>query len=1067
MSNASSPGSVSPGRPANRFGTPPVRLSPSVAPAARAPVAGSVRQPGAGEFVRVRVPADVDREDEVLAGLTARQVVILAAGGVVVWLAWQAVGRLVPPLVFVGTLAPVSAVVVALALGRRDGLSFDRYVMAAMRHARTPRRQVHAPEGIPDVPDILDSATRAALGPNPSGLAPAEPVADGISTDGVVDLGRDGLSVLAAAGTVNFALRMPAEQEALTGAFAGWLNSLAGPVQILVRSHRTDLAQAVAAIRQQAPALPHPALERAAFGHAQFLTDLARSRDLLHRQTLLVHHQPAPRSPTGTSDVRSGRGASRGSLWVRRRREPGRVHHRRQDAGRGLIRQAQDAARLLAAAEVSVTPLDGSTAAGVLASACHPDRPHVSPPRATDPRPARQARATRTPTADPADPVPMDPAVDRVSVLPWPAPPSPDADRAAVASLPRSPAAAGPGTAAVAEASLTPESVEIGARQLRVGSDHVATLAVTGYPAEVRPGWLEPLLTYPGRLDIALHIEPVPPAVAADRLRKQRARLESTRRMTAARDRLANPEVDAAADDATELAYALARGETRLFRTGIYLSVHAATAAELDDAVAAVRAVAESLLLRIEPVTWRALQGWITTLPLGIDAIRLRRTLDTAALAATFPFTSSDLPATDPARPGDVRGVLYGTNASSPSGLVVWDRWSRDNYNSVILARAGSGKSYLAKLDLLRQLYDGVEVIVIDPENEYTRLAEAVGGTIHHLGRPGVHLNPLDLGAATLHPSDPEAASAAQPQQDGGPAEMFGQAGVQRQALFLRTFCEVAFGGLDATEISVLDGAVTAAYHRAGITHAPRTWARPAPSLGDVAAELTHRAESLPDSDSRAAAGRLATRLTPYVSGSYAGLFNGPTTSSSGTSSASRPGTGSGSGFHLVVYCLRDLPEETKTLATLTTLDTIWQRVTNPTDRRRRLVVIDEAWLLMRDLTAADCLFRMAKASRKHWAGLSLITQDAADLLATDLGRATVNNAATQILMRQSPQAIDLITAAFGLSAGERQVLLSAPRGHGLLLAGAGDRVSFRSLASATEDDLITTNPADLAARAG
>jgi hypothetical protein len=188
-------------------------------------------------------------------------------------------------------------------------------------------------------------------------------------------------------------------------------------------------------------------------------------------------------------------------------------------------------------------------------------------------------------------------------------------------------------------------------------------------------GWLEPLLTYPGRLDVAVHLEPVTPAVAADRLRKQRARLESTRRLAASRGRLGDPLVDAAADDAADLAQAVARGTTRLFRVGIYLSVHAATADALTEAVARVRTLAASLLLDTEPATWRAVHGWVTTLPLGVDALKLRRTLDTTAIAAAFPFTSPDLPATDPAQPGATTGVLYGVNAAS-TGLIVWDRWA-------------------------------------------------------------------------------------------------------------------------------------------------------------------------------------------------------------------------------------------------------------------------------------------------------------------------------------------------------------------------------------------------------
>ncbi len=240
-----------------------------------------------------------------------------------------------------------------------------------------------------------------------------------------------------------------------------------------------------------------------------------------------------------------------------------------------------------------------------------------------------------------------------------------------------------------------------------------------------------------------MHIEPIPVAVAAARLRRQRARLESGRRAGADRGQLDDPDTEAAADDARELAYRLARGEGKLFRLGLYLTVHAATEDDLAAETAAVRALAASLLLVTVPATFRSLQGWATTLPAGTDALLLRRTMDTAALAASFPFTSPDLPR-DPASPNALPGVLYGANTAGP-GLVAWDRWAADNHNSVTLAASGAGKSYLAKLEILRSLYQGTECWVIDPEDEYARLAAATGGAYVHLGAPGVHLNPFDL----------------------------------------------------------------------------------------------------------------------------------------------------------------------------------------------------------------------------------------------------------------------------------------------------------------------------------
>jgi type IV secretory pathway VirB4 component len=554
---------------------------------------------------------------------------------------------------------------------------------------------------------------------------------------------------------------------------------------------------------------------------------------------------------------------------------------------------------------------------------------------------------------------------------------------------------------------LGPHAIEVRPRHLCVGDGVCRSFAVTGYPREVGLGWLAPLLEHPGRLDVALHVDPMPNQVAADRLRRQLARLESARRIDAAKGRLADPEVDVAAVDARDLSARLARGEGKLFRLGLYLTVHAADLDALDAECARVRALVSSLLLDAVPATFRSLQGFTTTLPVGLDVLGVRRAVDTDALAAAFPFTGVDL--------GTGEGVLYGTTTTG-SGIVCWDRFAQDNHNSVILARSGAGKSYLAKLEALRSLYQGVEVFVVDPEDEYRRLADAVGGAYLHLGAPGVRLNPFDLAPG----ADP----------------------LTRRALFIHTLVSVLLGAKpDPGATAALDRGVLAAYASAGITADPRTHARPAPTLADLA-------RTLHDDGDPAAVG-LTARLAPFVTGSHRQLFDGPTTT--------RPEG------HLVVISLRDVPDELKAAGTLLTLDAVWRRIADPASRKPRLVVIDEAWLLMRDPEGAKFLFRAAKSARKHWAGLTVVTQDAADLLGTDLGQAVVANAATQILLRQAPQSIDALAESFGLSDGERAFLLGARRGEGLLAAGT-ERVGFCAVASPQEHVLITSNPAELAA---
>ncbi|MEV7267928.1 ATP-binding protein [Micromonospora aurantiaca] len=587
----------------------------------------------------------------------------------------------------------------------------------------------------------------------------------------------------------------------------------------------------------------------------------------------------------------------------------------------------------------------------------------------------------------------------------------------------RAGAVALPSAAGVA-AAVAPASVEVTPRFLRVGDGYAATLVVTGYPAEVGPAWLEPLLSWPGRLDLALHIDPIPAPVAASRLRNQRARFESSRRADAEKGKLPDPYVEAAADDAADLAERLARGAAKLFRVGLYLTVHARTEAELLDACAQVKAAAASTLIEVQPATWRHLPGWTTTLPLATDSLQMRRTMDTQALAAAFPLASADLPAPLPGDPATTGGVLYGVNPDS-QGIVWWDRWAQENHNSVILARSGAGKSYFVKLDILRQLYQGVQVAVVDPEDEYLRLADAVGGTIVRLGAPGVKINPLDL-----------------PAGDGRPDVL------TRRGLFLHTLIAVLVGQVPPpAERAALDRAILQVYRQAGITADPATHHRPAPLLKDLAATLRD--------DDNPAAHELAARLAPWVAGSFSDLFDSPTTT--------RPDG------HLVVWSLRHLPDELRTVGTLLALDEIWRQVDLPRQYRstsspeaRRLVVVDEAWLLMRDGEGARFLFKMSKAGRKRNAGLSVITQDVADVLGTDLGHAVISNAATQVLLKQAPQAIDQVADAFGLTAGERRMLLSARVGHGLLISGT-NRTAFESISSQAEHLLATTTPSELA----
>lgn len=554
---------------------------------------------------------------------------------------------------------------------------------------------------------------------------------------------------------------------------------------------------------------------------------------------------------------------------------------------------------------------------------------------------------------------------------------------------------------------LGPDSIELFPRRMQVQDQFVETLCVTGYPREVGPGWLTPLLGHRGNVDVALHVEPIRNEIAAGHLRRQIARLESSRRIDASKARVADPELEAAAGDAIELAASVARGEGRLFRVGLYITIRADSPEALEEEKLRVRAISASLLLDTRQLPFRQLEGWLSTLPIASDHVRLSRTFDTGALASCFPFASAEI--------GSGSGIFYGRNATTGSPIL-FDRFGLENFNQVVMARSGAGKSYFAKLTLLRSLYLGIEALVIDPENEYERLALAAGGRVISLGGEAFRLNPLDLG-------DPGSSDA-----------------VIQQSLFIHTVIESMVGRMSPEERSVLDRALINTYQRAGITADPSTHSRPAPLLRDVVAELMELPEG----------GPLADRLQLFVAGSHKTMFDGPTTARHDD--------------HLVVFALRDLPEELKAVGTLLALHSIWRTVTRGS-RKPRIVLVDEAWWLLREESRMGAAFlnRLAKSSRKHWCGLTTITQDVADVLSTDLGQAVITNASSHVLLGQSPQAADSLAKAFDLSDGEVSYLLSCDRGEGLLSIGT-ERAPLRIIASPREHQIATSDPAELEA---
>lgn len=951
-----------------------------------------------------RIPSDVERPDRIVGPFTARQLGLLAGTGLVLLLAWAATRALVSITVFAGLAAPIAAVATAIVLTTRDGLSGDQLLLASLRHLGRDRHLIAAHPGDEHGGAAPRWLTDRAHGPLPPAARPITadtaalprsitPGSGGLS---VVDLGEDGIAVIAAATTINLALRTPAEQAGLVAALGNYLQSLSGHgVQILLRSVRQDVTGHISDLRLTAREMS-PELADYARDHAQHLAELADDDTAAQRQVLLVWREPLDPATRLAASVLGG-------LTARGRHQRRISAHARHAAETRLAARLTDATDMLAPLGIGVRALDEDAATAVVASCTNPA--NLVPFGAAE---AAGPTEIITTGASEYAGVRFDATLT--------------ADDEAETETPRGGRRLFGSRAGHRGASVqfAPESLTIGARHLQVGSDFIATIAVTGYPREVTPGWLAPLAAFGGRVDIALHIEPIDPRLAAARLRRQLARLESSLASAAVHNRVGDPAVDVAAEDAAALSAQLARGESRLFRAGLYLTVHANSEDELAAQVGALRTLAASLLIDTCPTSYRAVQAWTATLPLGLDPVRLHRTFDSHALAAAVPFASAQLPPTDPVSVTPA-GVLYGRDGAA--GLLFHDRFgpAMHNHNEVILGRSGSGKSYLSKTSILRSLYRGIETLVIDPEDEYAALCDALGGTHIRLGAPGVCLNLFDL---DIH---------------------YGLAGHRtapadaliRRKLYLHTVIAVLLGEQTPTQRAALDTAVTATYAAAGITDDPASWVRPAPTLSMLRDQLAAGSPVAVD---------LAAGLAPYVAGgAFAGLLDGASTHDP-----------SGA---LTVYSLRDLPEELRTIGTLLALDATWRRVSDPGLRRPRSVVVDEAWLLMRQRAGAEFLARLAKSARKYFVGLTVATQDAADVLASDLGKAIVANSATQVLLRQAPQAIDEVGDAFALSEGERRFLLAADRGQGLICTGVHQRTVFASVASAAEHQLATSSP--------
>jgi len=554
---------------------------------------------------------------------------------------------------------------------------------------------------------------------------------------------------------------------------------------------------------------------------------------------------------------------------------------------------------------------------------------------------------------------------------------------------------------------IAPSALEVDFNFVRIENKYYRTIFASSYPRYVGPNWLSSLINFDATLEVSMYIFPSDGKEVMDDLRRKITEMQAEMNSDQEKGRVMNAATQAKMEDALSLQADLVRGQERFFQFGLYITISAKSLAELDKINKNLEANLGALMINTKKASLQMEDGFKTTLPICQDKINILRNMDTTSLATTFPFVSSDL--------SDDKGIMYGINEHNGS-LVIFDRFSLQNYNSVIFATAGAGKSYLVKLEALRSLMIGTDIIIVDPENEYKELAEAVGGQYVAFGfNEESKINPFDLSLINEE----------------------GENALNVKVLGLHKLFKVMLGEMDPIEEAVLDKAIMTAYQTKGITSDVETQKKDAPLIEDVYKTL------LGNEDDKSKV--LAVRMEKYIKGSFAGIFNQKTTVNLKS--------------NFVVFGIKNLEEVLRPVAMQIILDYIWTIVKK--DMRKRILVVDEAWYMMKYPDSAEFLRGIVKRGRKYFLGVTTITQDVDDFLKTEYGKEIVTNSSIQILLKQHSAAIDQIGEVFYLSEGEKQLLLTADKGEGIFFAGQ-NRVAIRIIASEEENNLITSNPEEL-----
>lgn len=557
---------------------------------------------------------------------------------------------------------------------------------------------------------------------------------------------------------------------------------------------------------------------------------------------------------------------------------------------------------------------------------------------------------------------------------------------------------------------IAPSAMQVGYNKIQVGEQHARSFFVYAYPRYIDANWMSPVVNFDVTMDVSMFIYPTDSTKILKVLRNKVAQMSSSISMNREKGKVRDPALETALEDAEDLRNRLQRGEEKFFQFALYFTIYS----EDEDKIKKISTQLESILGGKLVLTKRAdaqmEHAFNSCLPLCIDELEIMRNMNTNPLSTTFPFTSAELTSNE--------GILYGLNRHNDT-LVIFDRFSLENANSVIFAKSGAGKSYAVKLEILRSLMLGSDVIVIDPENEYKELCDSVGGNLLKVSLNSEHrINPFDLPAPLKD-------------EEVKPGDL-----LRTNIINLNGLLKLMLGNISPEEEGIIDRALIDTYAIKGITMETEN---PQEETPPTMEDLYNVLSSMRGADS------LVKRLQKYTTGTFSGIFNKPTN------------VDMKSGF--VVFEIRDLEDALRPIAMYIILNYIWTRVRS--DLKKRLLIVDEAWSMMQHEDSAKFLYGLVKRARKYYLGISTITQDVEDFLKSDFGKPIISNSSMQLLLKQAPSSLEALGKVFNLTEGEKYMLLNSGVGQGLFFAGS-KHVAIQIIASYSEDKIITTNPEEI-----